>query len=354
MEEIKNIITSINQEQINSILIAVGIAIGLKIFSSILARIIIKIFKLNKKQKVIENAFYKPLKTFFTLSGIYIAILILKSPLKISAGIMSVVNTIYRVLIIIISANGFAQSLNPKSKLIKKLQNKIDPDKAENNSSIGFLAKLLKIAIYIIAGFLIIQELGFDLGGLVAGLGLGGVILTLAAQDTAKNLLGGVVIFIDKPCKVGDFIEVGNYVGVVEDITFRSTAIRTADDSLLHIPNSEMSSVAITNWNEINRRRYRTSLLINLGTPLEKIQKTKNEIEKMLSEQEGILVDTIIVNFDNILNSGNELVVIAYTDITDYRAYLKLKETLNYNIMQIVENNNVNLAHNAQTVYVKN
>ena len=260
-----------------------------------------------------------------------------------------------KIILIIIMSKILVHIFTSKSSWIRKMQEKINAalGREENNKNSEFLAKIAKAIIYTVAVFLIIQELGFDLGGLITGLGLGGVILTLAAQDTAKNLFGGVVIFLDKPFKVGDYIEAGTHVGTVEDITFRSTAIRTLDDSLLHIPNSEMSSVAITNWAEINRRRYRTNLLITLETPLDKIAKIKQEIINMLSEQEEITTDTIMVNFENILDNGNQLVVIAYTDVIQYAEYLKLKETLNYQIMQILENNGVQLAYNTQTVYIK-
>jgi len=269
---------------------------------------------------------------------------------------MGIIVTLIRIVLIFVISKILVNILTSKSSWIRKMQEKINIEtgKKTNKSNSEFLAKITKTIIYTIAVFLIIQELGFDLGGLITGLGLGGVILTLAAQDTAKNLFGGVVIFLDKPFKVGDYIEANTYSGTVEDITFRSTAIRTLDDSLLHIPNSEMSSVAITNWNEINRRRYLTNLLITLETPLEKVEKVKQEIEKMLSEQEDILLDTIRVKFENILDNGIQLVVIAYTNITNYGEFLKLKEILNYQIMKILEDNHVQLAYNTQTVYIKN
>ena len=114
MEKIKNIISSITQEQINSLILAIVIAVGLKIFSALIARILIKIFKINKKQKVVENTFYKPLKSFLTLSGVYLAIQVIKGPFKIAEGILSIINTIYRVALILKIANGFTQSLNSK------------------------------------------------------------------------------------------------------------------------------------------------------------------------------------------------------------------------------------------------
>lgn len=269
---------------------------------------------------------------------------------------MGIFETIIRIVSIMIAAKILVNVLTSKSSWIRKMQEKINIANGKEKSKINseFLSKIAKTIIYTIAVFLIIQELGFDLGGLITGLGLGGVILTLAAQDTAKNLFGGVVIFLDKPFKVGDYIEANTYRGTVEDITFRSTAIRTLDDSLLHIPNSEMSAVAITNWAEINRRRYKTNLVITLETPLEKVEKVKQEIKNMLSEQEEIFSDTIMVNFENILDSGIEVVIIAYANIVSYGEFVKLKERLNYQIMQILSSNAVYLAYNTQTVYVRN
>lgn len=268
---------------------------------------------------------------------------------------MEVIVTLIRIILIIIISKILVHIFTSKTSWIRKTQEKINKavGKENNKNTSEILSKIAKTIIYTIAVFLIIQELGFDLGGLITGLGLGGVILTLAAQDTAKNLFGGVVIFLDKPFKVGDYIEAGTYSGTIENITFRSTSIRTIDDSLLHIPNSELSSVAITNWAEINRRRYKTCLLITMETPLEKIIKVKQEIIDMLLDQEEIYSDTIMVNFENILDNGNELVVVAYTNVIVYSKYLRLKETLNYKILQILQNNNVELAYSTQTIYMK-
>ena len=269
---------------------------------------------------------------------------------------IEILETLIRIISIIVISKIFVHVLTSKSSWIRKMQDKINLSNGKDKTKVNteFLSKITKTIIYTIAIFLIIQELGFDLGGLITGLGLGGVILTLAAQDTAKNLFGGVVIFLDKPFKVGDYIAAGAYTGTVEDITFRSTSIRTLDGALVHIPNSEMSSIAITNWNEINKRRYMTNLVLTLETPLEKIEKVKNEIIEMLSQEQELLTDSIMVNYQNILNNGNEIVVIAYAKTLVYADYLKLKENLNYKIMQIIENNRVELAYNTQTIHIKN
>lgn len=268
---------------------------------------------------------------------------------------IEILQTIIRIIAIIIVSKILVQILTSKSSSIRKLQQKINLSRGKESTKneSEFLAKIIKVLINTISIILIIQELGFDLQGLIAGLGLGTVVITLAAQDTAKNLFGGLVIFLDKPFKVGDYIQLSSYTGTVEEISFRSTAIRTLDGTVLHIPNSEVSSVAITNWSELNKRRYITNLTITLDTPLEKVEKVRTEIEKMLLNQEEILSDSISVKFQNILESGIQIVVIAYTEVLSYALYLELKEKLNYNIMQILGNNNVSLAYNTQTIYVK-
>lgn len=268
---------------------------------------------------------------------------------------IEILQTAIRIIAIIIVSRILIKILTAKSSKIRKMQEKINVSRGKSNTKneSEFLAKIIKVIINIVSVILIIQELGFDLQGLIAGLGLGTVVITLAAQDTAKNLFGGLVIFLDKPFKVGDYIQLSNYTGTVEEITFRSTAIRTLDDTVLHIPNSEVSSVAITNWNELKRRRYITNLTITLDTPLEKVEKVRKEIENMLSKEEDILEETISVKFQNILDSGIQIVVIAYTNITNYAPYLELKEKLNYKIMHLLEENKVELAYNTQTIYVK-
>ena len=137
--------------------------------------------------------------------------------------------------------------------------------------------------------------LGINLNGLVAGLGLGSVVITLAAQDTAKNIFGGLVIFLDKPFIVGDWIEVQDYEGTVEDITFRSTRVRTFENSLVNIPNAVISNESIINWSRMERRRNKVNLCLELDTPLEKVQIIQDRIKEMLKQHDDVIDETIIV-----------------------------------------------------------
>lgn len=352
MKQIIDFITNITSSQIIDIIIAIGIIILFRIFSSSIAYIIIRMFNFKTRNKKIkESAFYNPLRIFFALLGFYIAILFLREPLNISNEIMKFAQTIFKIVSVIAFAKGLAESFMPKSTLAKKMKEKTN--KKIENSTFDFMLKMIRGLIYTIAGFIVITLLGFNLNGLIAGLGIGGVIITLAAQDTAKNLFGGLVIFLDKPFAVGDWIEMPPYEGTVEDITFRSTRVRTFENSLVNIPNSIISNASIINWSKMEKRRYKINLCIQLDTPLEKVEKFQARVKEMLQEREGIYDDSIIVKFDEIKDNGINVLVCSYTDSVDYTSYLTEKENINCKIMKILREENIELAYDTKTVYVK-
>ena len=217
------------------------------------------------------------------------------------------------------------------------------------------ILRTARIGIYILAGFMIISELGYNISGFITGIGISGVVLTLAAQDTAKSLIGGISIFLDKPFKVGDYIKVDDYEGTVELIKFRSTNIRTLDDTVLHVPNSEMANASIINYGEMQKRRYYTKLMLELDTPLEKIKSVTEQIEWMLNNRNDIIKDgNIRVRFEEIADNGYEISINSYINETDYVGYLNIKEKVNYEVMSILHKENIELAYNTQTLYIKN
>ena len=216
-----------------------------------------------------------------------------------------------------------------------------------------FILKGIRFIVYVIAGFIVITELEFNLNGLVAGLGIGSVVITLAAQDTAKNLFGGLVIFLDKPFVVGDWIQVDKFEGTVEDITFRSTRVRTFENSVVNIPNAVIANDSIINWSRMEKRRNKVNLCLDLDTPLEKVQKVQQRIKEMLRQHDDVIDDTIIVRFDNITDNGINLLVCSYTNSVDYASFLEEKEKINLKIMQILKEENVELAYDTKTIFVK-
>ena len=354
MNQFIDFIQNITKVQIIDVLIAIGIFLFFRIFSSGMAYIIIRMFKFkNKKNKKIkESAFYNPLRVFFIILGIYLAIIFLREPFNISADIMLLANKAFKIISTITFAKGLAESFTVDSTLVKRMKSKMN--KNVEDSMFQFVLKIVRAIIYIIAGFIVMTELDFKLDGLVAGLGIGGVIVTLAAQDTAKNLFGGLVIFLDKPFVVGDWIQMDNYEGTVEDITFRSTRLRTFENSLVNIPNSIISNASIINWSKMEKRRYNTNLCLAPDTSLEKLQRFKTKVQDMLQSREAIYDDSIVVKFDKISENGLNVLICSYTGSVDYTTYLSEKEDINCKIIKILKEENIELAYDTKTVYVKN
>lgn len=356
MENIRSFIEGIKTIQISQIIdiiISILIYILFRCISKSLAYITVKVFKpkTRNKKEIRNNAFYKTFIIFYNILGIYIAILFIKTSLDISQGFITIINKILKIAIIILLSNGIANSLTTQSNTINNLKQKLNPDLED--SMFKFIIKAIRIVIYIIAGFLVITELGYDLNGLVAGLGIGSIVITLAAQDTAKNLFGGLVILLDKPFVVKDWIQVDKFEGTVEDITFRSTRVRTFDNSVVNIPNSVIANDSIINWSRMEKRRNKVNLCLDLNTPIEKVQKVQNRIKEMLKQHDDIIDDTIIVRFDNITDNGINLMVYSYTNSVDYTSFIEEKEKINFKIMQILKEENVELAYDTKTIYVK-
>ena len=354
MEQLADFWTKITSIQIIDIIIALGIIVFFRILSGTFSYMIIRVFKIKSKKakEIKESAFFRPLKIFFIILGIYLAIVFLRIPLQIDNRIMDIVTKTFKIISVLEIAYGLANSLTSKSalgrKMKKSLENKMDDTVFE------FVLKIARVLIYVIAVFLVLAILEINLTGLVAGLGLGGVIVTLAAQDTAKNLFGGLVIFIDKPFAVGDWIEMDTYEGTIEDITFRTTRVRTFENSLVNIPNAKIADASVINWSKMEKRRYKTNLCVELDTPLEKLQLLKTRIEKMLQERESVFDDSIIVRFDQITENGINILIYTYTNSVDYASYLKEVEDINIKIMKILNEEKVELAYDTKTVYVRN
>ena len=352
METIINSIKNLNEQSAINIVIAIIAFVILNIFSPLFSYIIIKLFNLKKTKKQIKgNTFYLPLKTFFKITGIYVAILFLRSTFNFSTEFMNMATKIYKIIVIISMAIGIANSITKKSIFIKKVNEKSNKDLDE--SSIKILIRVIKTFIYIVAIFLIFAELGYDLSGLITGLGLGSIVVSLAAQDTIKNLLGGILIFIDKPFQVGDYIIFGTYEGTVEDMTFRSTRIRTLDNSIVQIPNSLVSSESLENISSISRRRYKLDLQLVLDTKMEELNILKNKIYEILMKNENVFKDTIHIYFNEIDKNGYNLLILCYLNVSEYYEFLELKEIINKDIMAVINKEKIQLAYDTKTIEIK-
>lgn len=352
MENINEIITFFKNLTIKNIIdlaIFLGIVFIFQILSSSLAYIIIKMFKfkIKDKNKIKQNGFYKPLKSFFIILGIYIGLTIFNLP----QNVFYIITKIFKICTILLITKGLTNICDSKSESFANLRKKINFN--GNDTTINFFSKVLKSLIYILSGFVLITELGYNLGGLATGLGISSVVIALAAQDIAKSFLAGLSIISDRPFEIGDYIKVEDFAGTVLDITFRTTRIRNVENQIVILPNSILTSANIINISKMQKRRYNLVLTLELNTPLEKIKTFIENIKEILTNNKDIENETMKIFFNTISDNGIDVSIDFYTYITNYIDYLKFKEEINYILLDLVNKQGIALAYPSQSIYIE-
>jgi len=137
----------------------------------------------------------------------------------------------------------------------------------------------------------------------------------------------------------------------VEDINFRSTRIRTFADALVTVPNSTLANEAITNWSRMGKRRISFDLKVTYSSPIENLQKCLEKIRAMLAEHPGIIKDTVKVNFDSFEENGYNLSFYYFTKTTKWDDYLRIKEDVNFRIVEILKDTGIAIALPSTSIY---
>lgn len=233
-------------------------------------------------------------------------------------------------------------------KLSKKIDIKID------RVLIPLIKNFVKLLIIAFTISIIAQEWGYNVSGFVAGLGLGGLAIALAAKDALSNIFGGIIIVTDKPFSIGDWIYTPSVEGTVEDISFRSTKVRTFANSIVTVPNSTLANEPITNWSRMGKRRISFHLGVTYNTPLESMKSCLKEMRKMLEAHPTIHKETIFVHFDRFNESSLDIFLYFFTVTTVWKEYLEIKEDINFRIMEILQNHRVSIAFPSRSLYLEN
>lgn len=346
-------LSNLTKEQLSSIVkvfdiqIAIVLVLTFYLTKSIFSKFIITILNKfrKKKEKAKDSKMFKPIEEIYVFIGIYLAVNILPVGVELSL----IMNTLLKLAIVLFITRFITSIVLAKdSELIKKIFKK-----GENESASEFICIILTGLTWFIAIFIMFLIVGIDLSGLITGLGLGAAVISLAAQDTVKSLFSGFSILSDKPFVIGDWISVGNFAGTVTNITFRSTRIKCADNSIVTIPNSTITSEYVINWNKLTSRRFECTLNLCLNETSEKIKKITREMKMVLSNKEYIDESTIHVVLDKISAYSSEIKIFLYVKETDYYKYIRLKEDIYCSLLNILEKENIELAYPTETVHVR-
>lgn len=274
----------------------------------------------------------RPLGWVIRLVAFYVALVILEPPtslMRVATLGMQTIGTILVAWVVFHLVDVFAVTLsrsgdgNGKASIDKQL--------------VPLIMNVVRAVLFVIVGIALIQQWGYDVTSLVAGLGIGGLAFALAAKPTLSNWFGSVMIFTDRPFTIGDWVKTSHGEGVVEDIGLRSTKIRTFSDTLITVPNSDVAAIAIENCSAMPRRRLLTNIGLAYGTTGEQMEQIIEEIRVRVQTDDRIESDTWLVYFDAFGNSSLELLLRCWMVSTDYEQFLVTKQELYLDMMKIVE-----------------
>ena len=212
--------------------------------------------------------------------------------------------------------------------------------------------KFVKAIVVIFAFVAILNNFGFNVTTLLAGLGVGGIAVALAAQRTIENLFGGVMLYTDRPVSVGDFCRFGDKMGTIEEIGIRSTRIRTLDHTVITVPNAKFSNMEIDNITARERIRLLTVLTVRYETTPDQLRYILVEIRKLLYSHERVIPDTPRVRFINFGAYSLDIEVVAYVNSADWAEFLGIREDIFLRIMDIIEASGSGFAFPSQTLYM--
>ena len=291
----------------------------------------------------------RPVGNYVLMFGLFLILHILQLPTHPLDGrrvgllvvkIVVVVNTLWLLwrLTDVLGAYLFAKVVRTSSRL--------------DDQIVPLLQKTTKIFILIVGSIYVIQSLGYSVSGVVAGLGIGGLAVAMAARDTLANFFGSVMILADRPFKVGDWVGIGDDEGVVEQIGFRSTRIRTFPKTQISIPNSIIANASVNNYSRMPKRRVKMVVGVTYDTSADQMQALLSTIRNLLREHPEIDQEFQLVNFTDFGASSLDILVYYFTKQIDWPRHLALREDINLSIMRTVEAMDLSIAFPTRTVHL--
>ena len=215
------------------------------------------------------------------------------------------------------------------------------------------LKNFATVLIFIIGTFKLLLLFGVDAATILAGASIGGLALAFASQDTVKNLIGTVMIFIDKPFHIGDWISAGEVVGTVEEVGFRSTRIRAADTSIFQIPNSSLSELVINNSGLRLYRRYNTQLGLRYDTPPELIEAFVKGVREIIIAHPDTKSDSFNVEFTGFGDSALLIMMNMYLKDLAWSSEQKSRHQIHITIVKLAKELGVDFAFPSTTVMIE-
>lgn len=342
--------------------ICLGIILGVLIFNRFISKrinhLLYKAFRRLTVESLAEDfskLLLKPMELLILLFAILFAIQHLNYPVQFE---MELFGTQIKKILVVLYKLSMALSFMWLSLRIVEFIAKVLAARAEKTDNklddqlVPFLKDFLKVMVWTTAILFILSSiLKLNVTSLLAGIGIGGLALAFAAQDSLANLLSSIFIFLDRPFVVGDYVQAGGITGTVEKVGFRSTRIRTLDKTVVTIPNKKIMEEATDNMTLRNFRRVRSMIGLTYSTTKEQMDLIINDIQDYLNKHTKTNMDGV-VGFYEFGPSSLDLIVQYYIEMMDWNPYVKVKEEINFKIMEIVKKHKADFAFPTTTVHL--
>lgn len=280
---------------------------------------------------------------FYMIFGLYISLQTISLPAIADKALFYVflITIIYYVAKVVSKMVGFGKDI-----IVKK------QDREENESAaIDVLAKILKGVVWVIAILVLLSNIGINITSLIAGLGIGGIAIALALQNILSDLFASFSIYFDKPFKVGDFIIIGDHMGVVKHIGIKTTRLESLWGEEIVVSNKELTSTRINNYKRMERRRIHMTFGVTYQTPDKKLKKILKIVEEIFNDIELAELDR--VHFKEFAASSLNYEIAFYVNSQDYNKYMDVRQDINFALKERLEKEGVEFAYPTQTIFLE-
>jgi MscS family membrane protein len=315
---------------------------------------IFKQFSKNQFSEVFVELLRKPIEQLLLLLILYFAFERLNFPENWNLapdtqyGLRWCIDALYGIALFVVIAKILLKATDFFAYVLQNREE--SPVSFELSNFLKELIKVVLVVLCIFAGLRFVFDV--NITALVASLGIGGLAVALAAQDTLANLLGSFVIYLDKPFKACDLIEADGITGRIEHVGFRTTRIRTLEKSLITVPNKKLIDTALNNISLSDMRRIRFNIALTYNSKPEQITGIIDEIKSIIVSHPKT-GDELVVRFVDFDSSSLNILVIYFVKSNEFEVMVDVKEQINLSIMKIIEKHGCAFAFPTQTIHLQ-
>ncbi|GAA0880838.1 mechanosensitive ion channel family protein [Algoriphagus jejuensis] len=222
----------------------------------------------------------------------------------------------------------------------------------EKVKQMGGIILITNVMIWILGLVFMFGNLGYDVTAIIAGMGIGGIAIALAAQNILGDLFNYFVIFFDQPFEVGDFLVIGDKNGVVEKIGIKTTRIHTLSGEQLVFSNSDLTNSRIHNYKKMQRRRIVFGVGVTYETPVEQVRGIPGLLKEIVESQKGVEFDR--AHFKSFGDSSLDFEIVYYVNSAEFNAYMDVQQEFNLQIYEKFGERGISIAFPTRTLYVRN